>query len=91
VNRLCELAGVSRAGYYRFRRRRPTSADSMDLRQAVPSATVLYPPSRQKSARRVGHPQASSSFGDELCEGRCEVSTREVVALEENWFGHHLC
>ena len=35
VNRLCELAGVSQAGYYRFRRRRPASADSMDLRDEI--------------------------------------------------------
>jgi putative transposase len=43
VNRLCALAGVSRAGYYRFRRRRPASADSMDLRNEIQQIALRWP------------------------------------------------
>jgi len=43
VNRLCELAGVSRAGYYRFQRRRPASADSMELRNEIQQIALRWP------------------------------------------------
>jgi putative transposase len=43
VNWLCELAGVSRAGYYRFRRRRPASAESMDLRNEIQQIALRWP------------------------------------------------
>jgi putative transposase len=35
VNRLCEIAGVSRAGYYRFRLGRPSQEADMDLRSEI--------------------------------------------------------
>jgi hypothetical protein len=35
VNRLCEIAGVSRAGYYRFRLRPPSQEADMDLRSEI--------------------------------------------------------
>ena len=43
MNRLCELAGVSRAGYYRFRRRHPPSADRMDLRNEIQQIALRWP------------------------------------------------
>ena len=43
MNRLCELAGVSRAGYYRFRRRRPPGADRMDLRNEIQQIALHWP------------------------------------------------
>ena len=43
MNRLCELAGVSRAGYYRFRRRHPPSAASMDLRNEIQQIALRWP------------------------------------------------
>jgi len=35
VNRFCEIAGVGRAGYYRFRGRGETNPVSMDLRNEI--------------------------------------------------------
>ena len=43
MNRLCELAGVSRAGYYRFRRRRPPGADRTDLRNEIQQIALHWP------------------------------------------------
>ncbi len=35
MNRLCQIAGVSRAGYYRFRRRHESKPAAMDLRNKI--------------------------------------------------------
>ena len=35
MNRLCQIAGVSRAGYYRFRRRHESGQASMTLRNQI--------------------------------------------------------
>jgi transposase InsO family protein len=43
VNRLCEIAGVSRAGYYRFQRRGESSAVSMDLRNVIQQIALRWP------------------------------------------------
>jgi putative transposase len=43
VNRFCEIAGVSRAGYYRFRGRGETSAVSMDLRNEIQQIALHWP------------------------------------------------
>ena len=43
MNWLCELAGVSRAGYYRFQQRRPPSADSMELRNEIQHIALRWP------------------------------------------------
>ena len=41
--RLCELAQVSRAGYYRWRRPPPAAADEMELRDEVQRMALEYP------------------------------------------------
>jgi hypothetical protein len=33
VNRLCQITGLSRAGYYRFRRRQECKPEAMELRE----------------------------------------------------------
>ncbi len=43
MNRFCEIAGVSRAGYYRFRGRGETSAVSMDLRNEIQQIALHWP------------------------------------------------
>ena len=35
MNRLCQVTGVSRAGYYRFRRRHESKAAAMELREQI--------------------------------------------------------
>jgi putative transposase len=43
VNRLCEVAGVSRAGYYRFWLREEVSEADMDLRSAMQTIALEWP------------------------------------------------
>jgi putative transposase len=43
VNRFCEIAGVGRAGYYRFRWRGETSPVSMDLRNEIQRIALRWP------------------------------------------------
>ena len=43
MNALCPAAGVSRAGYYRFRRRRPGQAADMDLRSRIQQIALAWP------------------------------------------------
>jgi len=43
VNRLCEVAGVSRAGYYRFRLGRPSQKTDMDLRSEMQKIALQWP------------------------------------------------
>ena len=43
MNRLCEVAGVSRAGYYRFRRLDAGGIDSMDLRNQIQHIALRWP------------------------------------------------
>ena len=43
MNRLCEIAGVSRAGYYRFRLRTPGQEADMDLRSEMQKIALQWP------------------------------------------------
>jgi putative transposase len=43
VSRLCQASGVSRAGYYRFRRRAPTPPDDMELRSKIQNIALHWP------------------------------------------------
>jgi putative transposase len=43
VNRLCQIAGVSRAGYYRFRRRHESGQASMTLRNQIQQIALRWP------------------------------------------------
>ena len=43
MNRLCQAAGVSRAGYYRFLRRGKSNPAEMDLRSQIQSIAVQWP------------------------------------------------
>jgi putative transposase len=43
VNRLCEIADVSRAGYYRFLRRAPSQETDMDLRSEMQKIALEWP------------------------------------------------
>jgi len=43
VKRLCEIAGVSRAGYYRFRLGRPSQETDMDLRSEMQKIALQWP------------------------------------------------
>jgi putative transposase len=43
VNRLCQIAGVSRAGYYRFRRRHESGQASMTLRNQIQEIALRWP------------------------------------------------
>jgi putative transposase len=43
VNQLCQIAGVSRAGYYRFVRRQPDEAADMDLRSEIQAIALQWP------------------------------------------------
>jgi putative transposase len=43
VNRLCQIAGVSRAGYYRFRRRHESGPASMTLRNQIQQIALRWP------------------------------------------------
>jgi putative transposase len=43
VNRLCEVAGVSRAGYYRFLQRGEAQKADMDLRSAIQAIALDWP------------------------------------------------
>jgi putative transposase len=43
VNRLCQAAGVSRAGYYRFLLRTQTKKANMDLRSKIQSIALQWP------------------------------------------------
>jgi len=43
VNQLCQITGVSRAGYYRFRRRVPTQEADMDLRSEIQKIALEWP------------------------------------------------
>jgi putative transposase len=43
VNRLCEIAGVSRAGYYRFLLGRPSPEADMDLRSEIQKIALEWP------------------------------------------------
>jgi putative transposase len=43
VNRLCEAAGVSRAGYYRFRLRTQTKDADMNLRSKIQNIALRWP------------------------------------------------
>jgi putative transposase len=43
VNRLCQITGVSRAGYYRFRRRHESKPASMTLRNQIQHIALRWP------------------------------------------------
>ncbi len=43
MNRLCQLVGVGRAGYYRFQLRRQTPEVDMDLRSKIQSIALHWP------------------------------------------------
>jgi putative transposase len=43
VNRMCEVAGVNRAGYYRFLLRREAQESDMDLRSAIQTIALEWP------------------------------------------------
>ena len=43
MNQLCQITGVSRAGYYRFRRRVPTQEADMDLRSEIQKIALEWP------------------------------------------------
>ena len=43
MNRLCQITGVSRAGYYRFRRRRESKPASMTLRNQIQHIALRWP------------------------------------------------
>ena len=43
MNRLCQIAGVSRAGYYRFRRRHESGQASMTLRNQIQEIALRWP------------------------------------------------
>jgi putative transposase len=43
VNRFCEIAGVSRAGYYRFRLRAPSQETDLDLRSEMQKIALAWP------------------------------------------------
>jgi putative transposase len=43
VNRLCQIAGVSRAGYYRFRRGQESGKASMTLRNQIQQIALRWP------------------------------------------------
>ena len=43
MNRLCQAAGVSRAGYYRFLRRGKSNPAEMDLRSQIQSIALQWP------------------------------------------------
>jgi putative transposase len=43
VNRLCEIAGVSRAGYYRFLLGTPSQEADMDLRSEIQKIALEWP------------------------------------------------
>ena len=43
MNRLCQIAGVSRAGYYRFRRRRESGQASMSVRNQIQQIALRWP------------------------------------------------
>ena len=43
VERLCGLAGVSRAGFYRYRSAAPESDPNMDLRDEIQRIAVEWP------------------------------------------------
>jgi putative transposase len=52
VNRLCEIAGVSRAGYYRFRLGPPSQEADMDLHSEIQKIALEWP---AYGYRRVHH------------------------------------
>jgi putative transposase len=52
VNRLCQAAAVSRAGYYRFLRRTPTNDADMNLRSKIQNIALRWP---AYGYRRVHH------------------------------------
>jgi putative transposase len=43
VNRLCQIAGLSRAGYYRFRRRHESKPAAMNLRNEIQHIALRWP------------------------------------------------
>jgi len=43
VNLLCQIAGVSRAGYYRFLGRPPSTPEDMDLRSEIQAIALQWP------------------------------------------------
>jgi hypothetical protein len=43
VNRLCRAAGISRAGYYRFRQRGKSKRMDMDLRSQMQRVALRWP------------------------------------------------
>ncbi len=43
MNQLCQIAGVSRAGYYRFLGRQPAKPGDMDLRSEIQAVALLWP------------------------------------------------
>jgi putative transposase len=68
VNRLCQAAGVSRAGYYRFLLRGQIKETSMDLRSKIQSIALDWPAYGYRRVHRElircrleSKPQASSA------------------------------
>ena len=43
MNQLCQIAGVSRAGYYRFLGRPPSKSEDMDLRSQIQAIALQWP------------------------------------------------
>ena len=53
MNRLCERAGVSRAGYYRFLRRAPSRESDVELRSAMQKIALEWRRAQAALRRRA--------------------------------------
>jgi putative transposase len=69
VNRFCEIAGVSRAGYYRFLRRAPSQETAMDLRSEMQQIALEWPAYGYRRVHR------------ELIRRGCVVNHKRVLRL----------
>jgi putative transposase len=69
VNRFCEIAGVSRAGYYRFLRRAPSQETDMDLRSEMQQIALEWPAYGYRRVHR------------ELIRRGCVVNHKRVLRL----------
>jgi hypothetical protein len=64
VNWLCEVAGVSRAGYYRFLRRGEAQEADMNLRQSPPRKTILSAGTARHSEKQHRRANPGFPFGE---------------------------
>jgi hypothetical protein len=75
VNGFCQAAGISRAGYYRFRQRGKTKPTDMDLRSQMQRIALRWP---AYGYRRVHAELLRRGVGPSITSASCDCCEKTI-------------